>query len=394
MTNPRILHILTRLISGGADENTLLSIRGLQDSEYDIELLVGGESDEHFVRGQTDIRIIVLDELRRNILPLKDLIAFYKIYTYIKKNQFHIVHTHTAKAGFLGRLAARCAGTPIIIHTIHGITFHDFLNPLVRWIYIVLEKVAGKFTNKLIMVGEDVKQKYVARNIAKPDSYVTIRSGFHLREFIQSGSLSTSELLDIRKELDLKYTDLVIGTVSRLEPRKGHIYLFEAAIELIRAFPQIQILIAGEGSHREFLESEARRLHLAENIRFLGYRNDIAELMALFDIFVLTSLWEGLPRVLVQAAALGKPIVTFDVEGANEIVVQGVNGFVVPPKNVALLKERIAWFIQHQDQARQMGLAGKALVTDAWEAETMVRQIKELYDEMITISTSQFRGKN
>jgi len=379
----RVLHLITRLIKGGADENTILTIRGLKKEDYEVDLMIGGESDYNFIENLDDIKPILVNELRRNINPAKDFIAFYRIYNYIKKHDYTIIHTHTAKAGFLGRLAAKCAGTPVIIHTLHGITFHNFLNIIVKNIYIFLEKWVGKFTDKFITVGDDIKQKYIAKHIAEPDKYITIRSGFDLQQFIQTGTLSHTERSFERQRIGLKPTDIVIGSVSRLEPRKGHIHLIEAASKIVTQNQRIKFLIVGEGSYRTYLEDEVRRRNLTNWIMFLGYRSDIARIMALFDIFVLTSLWEGLPRVLVQAAALGKPIVTFDVEGAREVVVHEKNGFIIPAKNESKLIERLLWLSQHIDRAHQMGLMGKNLINESWDYRIMVQQINNLYQELL-----------
>lgn len=379
----RVLHIITRLISGGADENTIFSIRGLQKNGYKVDLLVGGESQLKIIQDNDDIHIIILKELTRNINPIKDLIAFFKIFCYIRKNNYAIIHTHTAKAGFLGRLAAKCSGAPIIIHTLHGITFHEFLNPIIKNIYILLEKITGSFTQKLVTVGEDIKQKYCARNIATPEKYITIRSGFDLQNFIHDGNLSPDEQVFEKQRLGLKQTDIVIGSVSRLEPRKGYVYLLEAASIVCEKISDVKFVIAGEGKQRAQLEEEVRKRKLTDKIFFLGYRQSVARIMAIFDIFTLTSLWEGLPRVLVQAAALGKPIVTFDVEGAWEVVEHGINGFIVPSKDTQQLSERLLRMIQHIDQTRAMGQIGKTKINNAWDTQTMIRQIDCVYQELL-----------
>lgn len=383
MPNPKVLHIITRFVPGGADENTLLTIKGLQKHKYEVDFLVGGESDFSYLSKIKNINFIIIKELKRNTKPFDDLLAFFKIFRIIKINRYDIVHTHTAKAGILGRLAARLARTPIIIHTLHGVTFHDFLHPLTKNFYVLLEKIAGCFTDVFITVGEDLKRKYIAKNIAKSNKFITIRSGIELDKFVYYSQLSEEYRLREKERLGISKSDVVIGTASRLEPRKGHLYLLKAAEEIVKKFPNTKFLILGDGYYKCRLEQEVKNLDLTDNVFFLGFRQDIHKIFPLFDIFVLTSLWEGLPRVLVQAAAAGKPIVTFNVEGAREVVKEGVNGFIVPLKNVKVLIERLSFLIGDLSQAKHMGMRGREFITDSWDKDAMVEKTLALYENLI-----------
>jgi len=388
--NLKVLHIITRFIPGGADENTLFTIKGLQKHNCKVDLLVGGESDFSYLNNIKNINLIITKELKRNIEPFNDLLAFFKIFRIIKTNHYDIVHTHTAKAGILGRLAAKLAKTPIVIHTLHGVTFHDFLHPLTKNFYVLLEKLAGCFTDVFITVGEDLKRKYIAKNIAKSNKFITIRSGIELGKFVHYSQLPEEYRLKEREKLGISQSDVVIGTASRLEPRKGHLYLLKAAGEIVKKFPNTRFLILGDGYYKEKLEQEVKNLNLTNNVMFLGFRWDIYKIFPLFDIFVLTSLWEGLPRVLVQAAAAGKPIVTFNVEGAWEIVKEGINGFIVPPKDVKALTERLSFLIGNLSQAKYMGIRGKEFVTDSWDKDVMVEKILALYEDLINVKRPYF----
>jgi len=379
----RLLHIITRLVRGGADENTIYNIRGLDKCKYQVDLLVGGDSDFDFLKSLNDIQSYVIPELRRNVNPWYDSLAFFKLIKFLKKNNYQIVHTHTAKAGFLGRITAEIVGTPIIVHTLHGTTFHEFINPLLKACYIGLEKVAGHYTDKFITVGEDLKQKYLAKKIGSPTQYTTIYSGFDIDKFCRDSKDIDAFRAEEFKKLGISDSDVIIGTVSRLESRKGHTYLFQAVDRLLKEYPNARLLVVGEGPYRANLEKEVEQLKLEEKIHFLGYRLDIPKIIALFDIFVLTSLWEGLPRVLVQAALLGKPIVTFDVEGAGEVVRDGVNGFIVPPKNVAQLTQKLLFFATDLFRAQQTGLEGKKIVCNNWDIELMVEKTEKVYEDLI-----------
>lgn len=385
MAKTKVLHLITRLIRGGADENTVYTVCGLDRSRFQVDLLYGqGSEPQHLIpEDRNDIGQYFLPELRREIAIFADLSALFKIYRIIRRGRYDIVHTHTAKAGFLGRIAAFLARTPIVIHTLHGATFGEFVSPLRHRVYVALEKISAALTDKMISVGEDLKERYLQRRIGNPGQYLIIRSGMDLGEFYRAGSAGSEQQHRIRESLGLRDTDYVIGNISRLEPRKGHGYFIEAAAAICPKHPEVKFLIVGDGELRGALEQQVRELNLSGVVLFTGFRKDIAQVLATFDILALTSLWEGLPRVLVQAAAVGKPIVSFSVEGAREIVEEGKNGFVVPAKDVSLLVERLTWLIENPRAGRQMGEWGKSRVDDEWRVETMVEKIQNLYDKLL-----------
>ena len=376
----KVLHIITRFVQGGADENTISTVQGLLKQNHEVDLIVGGESDFTYLEEHNGINHFVVPELKRDINPFYDVVAFWKIRDIIKKNKYDIVHTHTAKAGILGRFAAWVTRTPTIIHTLHGVTFHDFLNPLTKRFYIWLERITGCFTDVFITVGDDLKKTYINNKIGQVEKYVTIRSGMEIDKFSQAGNGNKDLNLFENQQFKLADRRVMIGTVARLEHRKGHIYLLKTASKIIKQFPNAKFFIVGDGFYREQLEEEAQRLGLTKNVQFLGFRKDIHNLLSSFDIFILTSLWEGLPRVLVQAAAAGKPIVTFDVQGANEVVKNGVNGFVVPVKDVEMLTRKIIYLIENPGVAIDMGGTGRRIVGDSWDSQKMIQEISELYD--------------
>ncbi len=379
----RILHVITRLVRGGADENTIYNIRGADSSLYEIELLVGGESDLKLVSELSDIQCYVLPTLKRDINPVTDLVGLIKLTRLIRKKKYEIVHTHTAKAGILGRIAGKIGGAPIIVHTLHGITFHDFMNPLTKKSYIIFEKLAGHFTDFFITVGDDLKNKYLMKKIGGENQYQTIYSGFPTEEFIQSCTISNSRKIEEFKKLKLQKDDIVIGTVTRLEKRKGHTYLFQSAVKIIQKFPNVKFVIVGEGPYRRQLESEVKRFNLQKNVIFAGYWKDVGRIISLYDIFVLTSLWEGLPRVLVQAALAEKPIVTFEVEGAWEVVKEGVNGYIVPSKNVEKLTDRLSLLVSDLRTAKKMGGQGRNIVGNNWDVNVMVKNTSHVYKKLL-----------
>ena len=380
--NIRVLHIITRLIRGGADENTVHTVEGLKKQGYDVDLLIGGQSENEYAGKVEGVRVILVPELVREVDPIKDFIALIKIVRLLHKNRYDIVHTHTAKGGMLGRLAGKICKIPVVVHTVHGTTFHDSLHPLTEILYRNLERLAARATHTFVTVGDDLRDRYVAAGIASPERFVTIRSGFDLRQFKISEKEIRHRNRKCRESLGFSEDDIVIGNVSRLEPRKGHRFLLTAAANIVRRNPRVIFAITGDGDHAAKLKEQARNLGIQNNVRFLGHRSDIENVISCFDVFVLTSLWEGLPRVLVQSAALGKPIVTFDVEGAREIVHEGVNGFVVPLRDVDKLVQRIEYLVSDLERAQQMGREGRSKASWDWDVSVMVKSIVELYQNL------------
>lgn len=379
----RILHIITRLIPGGADGNTVQTVRGLDARHYRVDLVTGGQYDPAFLAASDLPRVIILRDLVRNPSPWRDIKVVIRLVRIIKKNRYHIVHTHTAKAGILGRFAGALCHTPVVVHTLHGSTFHRSMSPRVSRMYRFFERLAARVTSQFVTVGDDLRDIYVRAGVGQADRYVTIRSGFELQRFLLNERQIALKRRKICAELGIDGDIFIIGSASRLEPRKGQNFLLRAAKTLLQKHDDIVFIIAGDGPSARELRLLAQSLDIDDRVLFLGHRQDIAEVMAAMDVFVLSSLWEGLPQVLVQAAALGKPIVTFDIEGAKEIVSAGENGFVVAKGDVTALTQAVDYLVSDRPKAAQMGAYGKKFVTYDYDREVMVRRITELYQNLI-----------
>lgn len=380
----RMLHIITRLIRGGADENTLYTVKGLDPRRYRVDLVVGRGSDLELLGGLDGVGVHVLEELTRDPHPLRDVAALLRLTRIIRRGGYQIVHTHTAKAGFLGRLAAALAGTPIIVHTVHGVTFPQHVRQPLRMFYLLLERVAGRFTHQFVTVGEDMRSLYIKAGIGDPQAYETIYSGMPLQDFVEASQVEAPERDRLRAALGFAPEHQLVVMAARLEARKGHGYLFEAVARVRFRHPGMRVLVLGDGPLRAVLEQRTRELGIADVVTFLGHRTDIARLLAAADVSVLTSLWEGLPRVLVQSAAAGKPILTFDVEGAWEVVRDGENGFIVPSRDIDALSTRLDQLLADRDLAAAMGAAGPARVGSEWAVETMVDRLDHMYQKLTT----------
>jgi glycosyltransferase involved in cell wall biosynthesis len=383
-THTRILHIITRMIKGGAQRSTLLLADGLQMPPYNYEVLLcsgeelGSEGELISEVHKRSLPFFVIGDLVRLPNLVKDIKALFRLYQLIKKRQFEIVHTHTSKAGVLGRIAAKLAGTPIIVHTPHGHIFHSYFSPAVTFVYTLLEKFCSAFTDKIIMLTETERQEHIGPKIASPEKFVVIHSGVELEKFsgINIDIQNKKEELKIGQNLD------IVATVGRLVPEKGHCYLIESAKGVIRKNPNTIFLIIGSGPLKDELEAMAQRLGISGQFRFLGLRDDVPEILHTIDLFVFPSLNEGMGRVLVEAMACSKAVVASDVGGIRDVVLNQVTGTLVPPRDTDRLAEAILELLVDKEKRYRMGLEGKKRASGLFDIKTVVAQTDTLYKEL------------
>ena len=376
-----MLHIITRLDRGGSAENTVLTVSGLE-GRFDVELVAGRTTSPTpelsrlgMVKGRDWIEV---PELVREIDPLKDLRALFKLYFLIRKGRFQIVHTHSSKAGALGRLAARMAGVPIVVHTPHGHVFYGYYGPLLSRLFAAVERFLALITDRIVTLTERGKWEHVRFKVAGPEKFVVVHSGVDLGPFLEVGA----DPGRTKEDLGIAPEDRVVGSLGRLVPIKGHRYLIEAAGLVLSRFRNVTFLLAGEGPLRRELEALAEGLGIAHKVVFAGHRDDEAEVISAMDIFVLPSLNEGMGRVLVEAMAEGKPIVATSVGGVPEVVEHGRTGLLVPPKDPDALAGAISELLEHPEMARRFGEAGRERAS-LFSAERMVERIGKLYDELL-----------
>ncbi|NOZ56097.1 MAG: glycosyltransferase family 4 protein [Calditrichaeota bacterium] len=389
MSRVRVLHIITRLITGGADENTLLTVEGLDQARFDVTLAAGVPSEEEMISRVRSAEFVLVPNLQRELRPIKDLRAFIELARILKRGKYDLVHTHEAKAGILGRLAAKWVGTPIVVHTLHGITFHRHLTPPVRLLYLYLEKLAAKFTDAFLCVGEDLRRTYVTNRVGRPEQYRVVRSGFDVSRFERAAREREKFRRELRKRLNLPKNVTIVGTVARLEFRKGVQFLIDAASKLCPRWPHLHFAVAGMGDYRPSLEKLVAEHGLQDRFHFVGFVDRIEEYLAGLDLFALSSLWEGLPRALVQAGIVGLPVVTFDVEGAWEVVRDGETGYIVPSRDVDALAERLERLLRNPALAEKMGRKAQRGLAREWEIGKMIRDVEEVYAELLDGRTWQ-----
>jgi len=391
----RIVHIITRLILGGAQENTLITCKLLAQRGHDVTLITGpaiGPEGELFeqTKGQK-YKVIVIGELRRAIGPVKDIVSYWKIKKYLRQLQPDIVHTHSAKAGILGRFAAdgirrvKSKGQrtkPKIVHTIHGLAFHPYQSKWLNKFYIAIEKSAAKRTDLFISVADAMTSQALAAGIGKPEQYVTAYSAIEEEDFLEP--ISQERKNDFRRKYEIPEDSIVLITIARLFMLKGHEYIIESAKELSKRFGNAVWLFVGDGKLADHYKQQVRQLGLAEKIKFTGLLppSQIPLAIQSSDILVHCSLREGLARALPQAMLCGKPVVSFDVDGAREVVNKNT-GRLIEPKNFEQLTKVCAELIGDEDLRKKLGKASRELVKEKFAPEVMVDKIEQVYNKLV-----------
>lgn len=386
MEKIKVAHVITRLILGGAQENTLLSVEGLSENDaYEVDLITGparGPEGSLIERARArSVSLIIIPELRRAIDPVRDLIAFFKLYRSIKRAGYHIVHTHSSKAGILARLAAHCAGCRVIVHTIHGLPFHEYQPKALNSLYIFLERVCARFSSSIITVCPEMTKKALAKGIGREAQYETVWSGIECEPYKQ---LLDAPLASIRDSFQLEPEAIIIGKIARLFHLKGHCYLIETAAAIIAEYPQAYFLLVGDGILNGPLRQRVRELGIEKNFIFAGLiePQEIPRYINAMDIVVHLSLREGLPRVVPQAFLLKRPVVAYDIDGAKDIIDEGINGFLVPPKAIEELRLKIVQLITDRTMRKAMGDRGAEKAWELFPHARMVTHLDAIYQRL------------
>jgi glycosyltransferase involved in cell wall biosynthesis len=324
------------------------------------------------------VKVILLPSLVRSIRPIKDLKALFALIWLISKEKPDIVHTHSSKGGLLGRLAAKLCGVTPIIHTPHGHVFYGHFGPIASKMFLWIERIFSKFTDRLVALTHGEKDDYIEMSVCSPEKLLTIHSGVDIRQFLHTNG----NLAEKKRSLGLGPKEPVIGFVGWLLPIKGPEYLLEAMDYIWPKQPDTTLVMVGKGDLDVDLRAEALRKNVNGNVKFLGWRQDIHELMPVFDIFVLPSLNEGMGRVLVEAMAAGKPVVASRVGGIPDLVRDGETGYLVPPADPKALSDAILKILKDPDQAKLMGQRGKESCRQ-FSLDSMIEKLDDLYAGLI-----------
>ena len=382
----RIAHVITRLILGGAQENTLLTCEGLMRRYGDDVLLVTGPAvgpeGSLIQRARAGgVPLEIIPSLRRAIHPWRDAQSYRRILAALKKFQPDVVHTHSAKAGILGRAAAAKLRVPAIAHTVHGAPFYPYQNPLARQFGIRCERWAARRCHGLVSVADAMTEQLVAAGVAPREKFVTIRSGLEVEPLLAADAQRER----VRQELGYEPRDVVVGKVARLAKLKGHEFLLRAMPQIVAACPDVRLLLVGDGALRQNLERMAAAAGLTEHVRFFGLAapERIPELLAAMDVVVHVSLREGLARVLPQALIVGRPVISYDIDGAREVVLDERTGLLLPPETVAALTAGVIRLANNAPLRARLGGEGRRLWTEPFRHERMVEQIRALYERLL-----------
>lgn len=387
----RVMHVITRMIIGGAQENTLFNCLDLQDMFGDDVMLVTGLSEgpegDLLQRGRAgDLNVRTLPELQRAIHPLRDPKALAAIKTAIRDFRPDVVHTHSAKGGFLGRRAAWSLSVPAVIHTVHGAPFHRYQSAVARQLFRYCERTASRWCHRYISVADAMTDLMVEAGVASRDRFTTIYSGMEVEPFLAADAERDS----VRRRFGFEAGDIVVGKIARLYHLKGHDDLITAAVDAVRHCPAVRFLIVGDGILRARLEKRIADLGLAGHFRFAGLvsPDEVPAMIGAMDILVHTSYREGLARALPQALIAEKPVISYDIDGAREVVIDDRTGFLVSPGDTELLARRILQLAGSEELRHRCGIAGRVLCRDRFDHRTMTQQIRKLYETVLVQSGS------
>lgn len=376
-----IAHIITRLIRAGADENTMLTCLQQADDGHDVVLVHGAEYDDYYYKEYGDkIRFVLVDEMVRQVSVRHDAKTTVALYRILRELRPQVVHTHTSKAGILGRLAARMAGVPAIIHGVHIVPFVN-VGRKSRAIYLALEKIAAMFTDAFINVSHGTRDLFVEHGIGAAETHHVVHSGFDLRRYNDAQPPSDSDAILSSKPNEPRPPVLVM--MAALTARKRHVAFLDAFQRLTRLHPDIRLLICGDGEERANIESRIQQLEIEANVIMLGFRADPERIVAMADLCVLCSEREGLPRVIMQYLAGGKPCVVSHLPGIEEVVSDGVNGLVTPSANIDTAVDAIHHLLTHPEQLEALTRGARATDLSNWDADTMWPKMQAIYEEVL-----------
>lgn len=382
----RVLHIITRLVIGGAQENTILNCQNLIRDHGDDVLLVTGPglgpegSLEDDARGR-GVPLEVVPSLRRAIHLWRDAASYRAMCRAIRAFQPDVVHTHSGKAGLLGRRAAWRLGVPAIVHTVHGAPFHKYQSAAARRFFRQCEKYAAARCHAIISVADAMTDQLVAAGVAPREKFTTIYSGMEVDAFLQA----EQHRQPVRAQLGFADDQIVVAKVARLFHLKGHDDLLAAASKACQQEPRLRFLLVGEGILRPRIESMLQSAGLTDWFRFAGLAppERIPALLAAADLVVHTSLREGLARVLPQALLVGRPVISYDIDGAHEVVRDGETGFLIAPGDVTTLAQRIVQLASSGELRDRLATTGRELCRERFDHRLMTRQVRQLYERLL-----------
>jgi glycosyltransferase involved in cell wall biosynthesis len=364
-------------LGGGAQVIVKFLLENLDQEKFELSLAVGNEGFLTQSITHRQLKVRILPPLRREVNLLNDFWALVELRRFFKRERFDIVHTHSSKAGFIGRLAAKLAAIPIIIHTVHGFPFHDFNGRMSNRFYSEAEKLSAKITTHLICVSEKDRETAIRRKIIPSDRVSVIQPGIDLSRYDPSSRNNLKEYFQV------EHPGQVVGMIARLDAQKAPEDFVLAAERVIREIKDVQFILVGDGKLRAVIEDLIKENGLTTRFILTGSRTDIPELLSIMDIYVLPSLWEGLPITILEAMAMGKPVIATNIPGNKEVIKDRINGILVPPRNPSSLANAIISLLKNRERGRVMGMAGREMVLEKYSVRQMVERIQKLYLQLV-----------
>ncbi len=378
----KICHVITRMIVGGAQENTLFTIVGHIRKGHEVVLITGpspGPEGELLKNSDfPEFEIIEVPHLVRNLNPLKDYSAYRELKRIFSERQFDVVHTHSSKAGIIGRAAAWNVKVPFVTHTVHGQAFHAYEKAWKNFLYIGMERWAAKRCHKIYAVAQAMIDQCVAAKVAPREKYKVVYSGMEIDDFLNSKPEA-----ELRKKLGIPEHVQVVGAVSRLFPLKGYEYFLPVAQTIVSVCPDVHFLIVGDGSMRELMDRQIAKAGMTDLVHFAGLvpPGEVYRYIALMDLLIHLSLREGLPRCIVQALASGKPALGFQLDGTPEVVIDGETGYCARAKDIQTTAASALHILSNPELARKMGENGRKMVAEKFDWHKMADILEKEYLE-------------
>ena len=376
----KVLRVITRLNIGGPAIHAILLTSALDDGVRFTSTLVAGTTAPHegdmldLARARS-VEPIVLPALGREINPLDDLVALARMVQFVRRLTPDVVHTHMAKAGTIGRLAARICGVPLVVHTYHGHVFHSYFGAAKTRVFLTIERALGLVTDRIIVVGDGQRDEIAGYGVAPPGKLESIRLGLELAPLLHAEAARGR----LRQELGIDASTPLVGIVARLVPIKAHEAFFDAAVRIREALPRVEFLVVGDGERRQELETLVQRRGLSPAVRFLGWRRDMLNVYADLDVVALTSRNEGSPVALIEALAAGRPVVSTAVGGVPEVVINGDTGVTVPVADPRTLADAVLTLLADRPLAERLGAAGRRHVYPRYDSSRLVDDVRDLY---------------
>jgi glycosyltransferase involved in cell wall biosynthesis len=372
-SRPHVLRLITRLNVGGPARQALLLTRHLaQDFPTTLAAGYPTTSEGELTDDQVEVKRL---PLVRPLRPDVDARAIMAARRLLRATRAELLHTHTAKAGTVGRSAARTVHPrPRTVHTFHGHVMDGYFSPPVRRAFLEVERRLARQTDVLVAISEEIRTELLDLGIGRPDQYRVIPLGFDLAPFLEVAG----QRGELRRRLGLAPDVPLVGIIGRLVPIKDVVTLFEAVARL----PEVHLAVVGDGELRESLQARVARMGLAHRVHFTGWITDVASVMSDVDVVALTSRNEGTPVSLIEAAACGRPVVATTVGGVPMVVDHGVTGFLVPRGNPVAFADYLGRLVAEPETRRRMGTAGRARVAERFSQDRLLRDIRELYAEL------------